>query len=99
MWYCIAGNSGGMNFLGGLSYKFFIDWQVGGCVSLSVDTQVAGLIWQMNMEISKTSPPELSAIIVHDTCTLYVYMYFKCILYFYRRQRVTQFSGLKLLRS
>ena len=50
-------------------------------MSLSVYTQVAGLIWQMMMEISKTSPPELSAIIVYNTCTLYVYMYFKCIFY------------------
>ena len=67
-----------------LSYKFFIDWQVGGRVSLSLSvyTQMAGLIWQMKMEIGKTSPPELSA-----TCTcirhmyMRVYMYFKCILY------------------
>ena len=71
MWYCIAGNSGGTkNFLGIKLHKFFIDWQVGGCVSLSVDTQVAGLIWQMKMEIGKTSPPELLA-----TCTRHTYIH------------------------
>ena len=39
-------------------------------MSLSVHTQVAGLIWQMMMEIGKTSPPELSATC---TCTRHVH--------------------------
>ena len=100
MRYCIVGNSGGMKIFLGIKLQIFY-WLTSwwACVIERVHTSGWFDLADDDGNQQKFPSRIISYNNIQHTCTLYVYMYFKCIFYFYRRQRVTRFSGSKWLRS